>query len=189
MHNILRSTAVMAMFASALFSGASSAGDLYVGLSRATPGEYYADFDNAKHVQSYTHPHAMKLYGGMALSERYSVELGYGFFGTWKIADPTPASSATFNTSSKLLYVAGKATMPVSESFDLFGKFGLAANKFSTERNAQPSTSKSFVRPMLGFGMDYRITMHISGVLEYNYYGASDNSTQQKVELGLKYSF
>lgn len=189
MNHILRSTAVMATLASALFSGAASAGDIYVGLSRTTPGEATANFANAKNVENYNTPHSGKLYGGMALSDRYSVEIGYGLFGTWKMADPTPGSSATANLSSELLYVAGKANMPLGESFDLFGKFGLAANKYSMESSTQSPSSKSFVRPMMGFGAGYRITKQISGVLEYNYYGASGNFRAQKVELGLKYSF
>lgn len=189
MNNILRSTAVMATLASALLSGTANASDIYVGLSRTTPGEYFATFPSGKIVESYNYPLSIKLYGGMALNERYSVELGYGRFGTLKVADPTPGSQDEFHLTSKLLYVAGKASKPLGESFTLFGKFGLAANKYSTQYNQQPSRSESFVRPMLGFGVDYNVTKHISGVVEYNYYGATREFRQQKMELGLKYKF
>lgn len=189
MNITLRSTAVMATLASALFSGTASAGDTYLGLSRTTPGETSVTFPNAAPVENYNNPLAMKLYGGMSLSDRYSVELGYGFFGTWKAANPTPGSTETFSMSSRLLYAAGKAEVPLGESFSLFGKFGLAANRFTTRHNSQASESETFVRPMVGFGVDYNITKHITGVLEYNYYGKSGAMRQQKLELGLKYKF
>ena len=189
MNNILRSTAVMTTLASTLFSATASAADTYVGLSRTTPGEYYTDFAVAKGVENYNNPHALKLYGGMTLNDRYSVEVGYGLFGTYKLADPTPGSVATLNVSAKMAYVAGKASMPLGESFGLFGKFGLAVNRISETRNSQPAIKTSFVRPMLGFGFDYKITKHIAGVLEYNYYGSASGFQQQKVELGLKYAF
>lgn len=189
MNITLRSTVVMATLASALFSGSASAGDTYIGLSRTTPGEASVTFPNAAPVKNYNNPVAVKLYGGMALNDRYGIEIGYGAFGTWKAVNPTPGSTETFNMSFKLLYVAGKASKPLGESFSLFGKFGLAANKFSTQHSSQASESNTFVRPMLGFGVDYKISEHISGVLEYNYYGKSGGLTQQKLELGLKYKF
>lgn len=190
MNNILRSTAVMATLASALFSGAASAGDnTYIGLNVTTGGEAYASFAGAKHVENYNKPRSFKLYGGMAISDRYSLELGYGAFGTWKIADPTPGSSAAVDISSTVLYAAGRANMPLGESFNVFGKIGIAANRFSAESNFGASGVNSFVRPMFGFGVDYRITDRLAGVIEYHRYGKSGNSTQQKMELGLKYSF
>lgn len=42
---------------------------------------------------------------------------------------------------------------------------------------------------MMGFGVDYKFTKSTAAVLEYNYYGSSEHSKQQKLELGLKYSF
>lgn len=189
MNNNLRSTAVMATLASALFSGAASAGDTYLGLNVTTPGEGYADFANAKHVRNFNSPNSFKLYGGMAISDRYSLELGYGAFGTWKVADPTPGSSAAVSISSTVWYAAGRANMPLGESFNVFGKIGIAANRYSAESNFGTSGVNSFVRPMFGFGIDYRITDRLAGVLEYNRYGKNGNSTQQKMELGLKYSF
>lgn len=190
MNKLLRSTAVVATLASALFSGAASAADTpYIGLNVTTGGEAYADFAVAKHVENYNKPPSFKLYGGIAISDRFGLEVGYGDFGTWNIVDPTPGSNGAVNISSKLWYAAGKASMPLGESFKVFGKLGVAANKYSAESNLNVSGANSFVRPMIGFGADYRITNRIAAVLEFNRYGKSGNNTQQKLELGLKYSF
>lgn len=175
-----------------LLAGTAFAAEPYIGLSRTTPGEAYIDFATAKHVRNYNSPVAVKVYGGIKLTDRYGIEVGYGDFGTWKIANPAPGSTEEVRMASKVFYVAGTARMPVSEAFSLFGKFGLAANKFTSDRDVfqGSSGSKSSVRPLLGFGIDYKVTQRLSAVLEYNYYGTVGNgSQQQKAELGLKYAF
>lgn len=179
----------MATLATPFLAGTASAADTYVGLSRTTPGEAYVNFPAAKNVENQNSPLAMKLYGGIDLTDRYGIEMGYGFFGTHKTTDPTPGSRNEYRLSSRLIYVAGKASMPISESFSLFAKLGVAANTVSSESNLQASSRYTFIRPMAGFGVSYNLTKNIAGVLEYNYYGASKNFRQQKVELGLKYSF
>ena len=189
MNKILRRVAAMATLASAFIPVTAHASDMYSGLSRTTPGEAYMKFSNGVTVENSNSPLAMKIYGGIALSDRYSVELGYGIFGDYKIVDPTRGSTERYSVSTKLVYVAGKASVPLGESFSVFGKVGIAANKFSTKQNSLPAGSQSFVRPMVGFGADYAITKRISGVLEYNFYGSSGNRKQQKMELGVKYAF
>jgi opacity protein-like surface antigen len=171
------------------FAAPAFAETTYIGLSRATPGEAYADFPTAKHVVNYNSPLAIKLYGGLNLTDRYAVEFGYGAFGTWKIADPAPGSTDEVRSSSKLLYMAGRAGMPVTASVALFGKIGIAANRIAIDKRIDSSGRLSFVRPMLGFGVDYNITTNIAAVLEFNYYGAHNSYRQQKLELGLKYGF
>ncbi len=189
MNNTLRSAAVMATLASAFVTGNAYANDYYAGLSRTTPGEAYVTFPSGQGAANTNHPKPWKLYGGMALNDRYGVEVGYGFFGTYRVNDPSPGSSDRFSAASKMLYVAGKASAPISTSFSLFGKFGLAANRVSTQFNAQPAGNNNFVRPMLGFGIEYKVTNRVSGVLEYDYYGSSRNFRQQKLELGVKVGF
>ena len=171
-----------------LASTAVAAGP-YVGLSRTTPGEAYADFPAAKRIENQNNPLSMKLYGGVDLTDRYGIEIGYGFFGTWKVSDPTPGSNNEYHLSTKLLNVAGKASMPLGESFALFGKVGVAANEFTSVVNSQPAGSFSFVRPMFGVGASYNFTKNIAAVVEFNRYGSAHGNTQRKAELGVKYAF
>lgn len=186
----MRMVANVALIAAVtLFAGSALAENTYIGLSLTTPGEAYAGFPAAQHVRNYNSPLAMKLYGGINLTDRYAIEVGYGAFGTWKVANPAAGSTDEVRISSKLLYMAGKATMPVNDSILLFGKLGLAENMFSIDSGIQASGRTSFVSPMLGFGTNYNITKNIAAALEFNYYGAQNRYKQQKLELGLKYGF
>jgi opacity protein-like surface antigen len=188
---VLRAALVATVsLAATLLSPAAQAESFYVGLNRTTPGEAYADFAATRQVRNYNSPVALKLYGGMNLSDNYAIEIGVGDFGTWKMANPAAGSKEEVRISSKLLYVAGKASMPIGESVTAFAKLGIAQNKFSTEGTATASSSSSSLRPMLGFGATYSFTPHIAATLEFNYYGkAGNNFTQQKLELGLQYKF
>jgi OOP family OmpA-OmpF porin len=150
-------------------AGSASAQDAYVGINRTTPGE---------------------AYGGFNIDGTYAIEAGYGFFGTWKVANPAAGSKEEVRISSKMMYLAGKASMPLGERFSVFGKLGLASNKFTTEGTNITSSSTSTVRPMLGFGASASVTRNIAVVLEFNYYGKADkNYTQQKLEIGVQYGF
>lgn len=177
--------------AASLLAGTAFAENAYIGLSRTTPGEAYANFATAQNVENSNTPNAWKLYGGFNLSDRYAIEAGYGAFGTWKITNPTAGSTEEVRITSSVVYLAGKAGLPVSDAFSLFGKIGLAANRFNTESSGlQAANNSSSVRPMLGFGANYDITKNIAAVLEFNYYGtAGQNFKQQKLELGLKFGF
>jgi opacity protein-like surface antigen len=174
----------------ALSAGSAYADGGYIGLARTTPGETYIDFAAAKRVENYNNPVALKLYGGINLTDQYAIEAGYGAFGTWKVANPASGSKEEVRISSKLMYVAGKASMPIGDSLTAFAKLGIAYNKVSNEGTAIASSSMSSVRPMLGFGASYSVTPHIAATLEFNYYGkVGNNYKQQKLELGLQYKF
>ena len=187
----MKPVAYVALIAVAtLLAGTAFAQDTYIGLSRATPGEAYVDFATAKHVRNYNSPVALKVYGGVNLTAHYGIEVGYGDFGSLRTANPTVGSTEEVRMASTLFYAAGTGRMPVSESFSLFGKLGLASNKFTIDPNFQASSSTSSVRQMLGFGADVKFTKHLSAVLEFNYYGTAGKTfKQQKLETGLKYAF
>lgn len=172
-----------------LCAGSAYANGGYLGLARTTPGETYVDFAAARGVENYNSPVALKFYGGIKLTEQYAIEVGYGAFGTWKVANPAPGSKEEVHLSSRLMYVAGKASMPVGESLAAFAKLGIASNKLSSKGSSIASSSTSAVRPMLGLGASYDVTPHIAATLEFNYYGKAGNFKQQKVELGLQYKF
>jgi len=171
---------MFAMFACA----AASADDFYLGLARATPGEAYADFANAKHVRNYNSPSAYLITGGYNWSEQLGIEAGYGDFGVWKMADPSPGSTLESQLSTSVAYTAVTGRMQLSNGFGLFGKLGLARNRYRF-----PTETVSTVRPMFGFGTSYGITKNLSVKLEYDYFGNTGKGTQEKAALGLSYGF
>jgi OOP family OmpA-OmpF porin len=170
------------------FAPAACAQDMYVGLSVTTPGETYTDFPTARHVRNNNNPLGVKLEAGVELAPGFALEAGYGAFGTWKTADPTPGSGRQVRGSAALLYVAGKGDVAITDALSLFGKLGIAANRFRFSDEHQ-AVHTSFVRPMIGFGADYAITKHFGVSLEYDYFGAAGGYRQQKLGLGAKLRF
>lgn len=185
----LKTIAPFALAAAAMsLAGSACAQHSYVGLSVTTPGETYSDFPSARHVKNNNNPLGMKLDGGINLADGYALEAGYGSFGTWKTHDLAPGSTQEVRGSATLLYAAGKRSFAVGDALSLFGKLGIAANRFKFSDGHQ-AVHTSFVRPMMGFGADFVITKNVGLNLEYNYYGADARYRQQKLEAGVKFGF
>jgi opacity protein-like surface antigen len=183
----MKIVAALALAGAAMpFSGAAWAQNTYLGLSVTTPGETYLDFPSAQHVKNNNNPLGVKLDAGINLSGGYALEAGYGAFGTWKTADP--GSTAQVRSSATLFYLAGKRSIAVGGAWSLFGKLGIAANRFKLDEQRQ-AVHTSFARPMIGFGTAYAITDHIGANLEYDYYGADGRYRQQKLGLGVTARF
>lgn len=184
---------VLSLCAAALACAAAAhATEPYVGINLTTPGEANFRINNAL-VPNDRRPHPLKIYAGLQFTPLWAAELGYGAFGTWGASDPTGGSSYQAQLSSKVAYVAGRATQPLSDSFLLFGKAGLALNRVDRQDSQGFSAHESFVRPMLGGGLTWRIAPQVSATVEYAYYGArrSDGQQfrQQKLEAGLAFHF
>lgn len=181
-------------FAAAALACACSAhaADPYVGLNLTTPGE--ARFNiNGHDVSNDNKPHAVKLYAGLQFTPTWAAELGYGAFGSYHAADPTPGSPLRVSMSARVAYLAARASTPLGDSFALFGKVGLALNRLKASDSLGHADHDSFVRPMFGGGLEYKLTPQLSATVEYNRYGSRSQEgsrfTQQKAELGLAFKF
>jgi len=168
------------------------AADPYVGVNLTTPGE--ANFNIKRHdVANDNKPHAMKLYAGLQFTPLWAAELGYGAFGSYRAADPTPGSHYQLKMSANVTYVAARATTSLGDSFALFGKLGLAVNRLKASDSLGHTDHESFVRPMFGGGLAWKLTPQLSATVEYNRYGSrrseGDRFTQQKAEVGLAFRF
>ncbi len=174
------------------FAAAAHAADPYVGLNLTTPGEATFRINN-RLVPNDNHPRSVKLYTGLQFTPTWAAELGYGAFGTWQATDRTGGATVQASLSSKVAYVAARATQPLGDSFELFGKAGLALNRVSRQDSLGFSARQSFVRPMLGGGLAWKMTPQLSATVEYAYYGSrrsnGEQFTQQKLEAGLVLHF
>ncbi|MEO6276977.1 outer membrane beta-barrel protein [Roseateles sp.] len=184
--------AAAALVLAASAHAADPAAKHYFGLNLTTPGE--ANFDiNGRNVANDNHPRAVKLYAGLQFTPTWGAEAGYGAFGSWHAADPAPGASYQTRLGSKVVYLAGRATMPLGESFALFGKAGLALNRLSQHDSLGHAARENFVRPMAGGGLEWRLAPQVSATAEYAYYGSrrgdGDRFTQQKAEVGLAFKF
>ncbi len=137
---------------------------------------------------------------GQALSENWGYEIGYIHFGKW--AGKETVGTVTDKTSflTRSLYAAAVGTLPLNESFSLFGKLGVAANytkgDFSTvdtatpANNAKGSDSETKYKPMAGIGAAYHFDKRLAVIAEYQYFGkVSGDLKVDAWTIGLKYGF
>ena len=174
------------------FASAAQAADTYFGINLTTPGE--ANFNiNGHDVANSNKPHAVKLYAGLQFTPTWAAELGYGAFGSYRATDPTPGSSYQVKMAASVTYAAARATTSLNDSFALFGRFGLAMNRVKASDSLGHADHETFVRPMFGGGLEWKLAPQVSATVEYNRYGShnSDGSrfTQQKAEAGLAFRF
>ncbi|MFG6487328.1 outer membrane beta-barrel protein [Roseateles sp. BYS78W] len=175
-----------------LLAASAHAADPYVGINLATPGE--ANFSiNGRNVGNDNHPRAVKLYAGLQFTPDWAAELGYGAFGSWHATDPVPGSSAQARLASSVVYLAARGSTPLGESFALFGRLGVAVNRLKASDSLGHSDRESFVRPLFGGGLEWKLAPQLSATVEYNHYGSRSGDggrfTQQKAEVGLAFKF
>jgi OmpA-OmpF porin, OOP family len=170
----------------------TQAAEPYVGLSLATPGEASIGH-GGKTLNNLNNPTALKLYGGVALGDGWSLEAGYGAFGSWRFSDPSSTPRFEARMASRAVTAAARYSVDLGDSVAVFGKVGLAANRLRYSDSSGQSARDGFVRPMWGFGAELKLGDHLSVPLEFEHLGASNTRfgkyRQQKLELGLRYKF
>jgi OOP family OmpA-OmpF porin len=132
-------------------------------------------------------------FGGYRYNQNLAVELAYTG-ASYIYTTPTPAGARTLNKQIVLALTA-VGTMPVNESFSVFGKLGVASS--SSENNAVAGEQKtSRFAPTFGAGVEYKFTPVITGRLGVDVYGVSatisqikQNSNATVVNAGVSYSF
>ncbi|WP_431261032.1 outer membrane beta-barrel protein [Roseateles chitinivorans] len=177
----------------AWIASAALAADPYAGLSWATPGEARLDIGPSTTIRNDNHPTALRLYGGLRFSPEWSVEAGYGAFGHWRFTDPTPGSRDTARISSDVFSLAGRYTVDLDDTFAVFGKAGLALNRFRYRDSLGQSARDRLVRPMWGLGVEARFGDRLSVPLEFESFGGGRTQLgefrQRKLEIGVKLGF
>ena len=72
-----------------------------------------------------------KVFAGYDFDKTWAIEGGYADFGSKDYSYVTGAGNGSVNTDSHGYYLAGKATMPVTDKVGVFGKLGVAKVKNS----------------------------------------------------------
>jgi OOP family OmpA-OmpF porin len=137
-------------------------------------------------------PNGGSLGLGYIFNKNWDAEIGYTDFGTVKSIGISPQKSLKTQT----IYAAGIGKLPITESFSIFGKAGLAFNysKLSSE-GISKEFSKTLQELLLGAGLSYQFTRELAAIIDYTYYGkgkVTNNSAEFKldqVSFGLKYNF
>jgi OOP family OmpA-OmpF porin len=164
---------------------AQAADDFYAGFGLSNAGKLSLS-TSAGRTQNINKPRPFSLYGGYKLNDNFAVEAGYSDFGTFKFG-----SGAELDLSA--LYVAGKGSVNVSDSFTLFAKAGVA--RIAVDKSGPGYYGDDFakVRPMLGIGAGYRLSERATVELELVKYSKINNATTNlkvnQLRLGANYRF
>jgi OOP family OmpA-OmpF porin len=124
----------------------------YVGVGAAT----------AKNVQTDDYRTGGKIYGGYQVNQTWAAEAGYTDYGNKDVANGT--------TKSNSYYVAGKATMPINERFNAYGKLGVqhSERKFdSAALNVKDTDTGAYG----ALGVEYKLNQQVALTAEYERYG------------------
>ncbi|MBA5690436.1 porin family protein [Rugamonas apoptosis] len=172
---------------------AASAEDFYGGASVAHGGKLtFTNPVNGKSTES-DGKTALKLYGGVALTDYLALEGGYAQYGTTtfdKTALGLP-QAPTFKLRN--LTLAGRLTHHFNDDWSLFAKAGIANSRFSASDGAGEQDSVTSTKPLLGLGMAYNVSKAVALTVEIEHIGATNKPglkvKQDALQLGVKVGF
>ncbi|WP_342120190.1 outer membrane protein [Pseudoduganella sp. OTU4001] len=168
-------------------AASANAQDYFAGAAIIAPGNTNLNTASGR-IESSNDPLRFKLYGGMNFSDSLALEAGYAHFGKDRFA-------GNIGISSDTLYAAARGTWRLNDSFELFGRAGISAQRYRMDNLAGAPDSKSGFSPLLGVGMGYKLTDKVTLTLEAEHFGRIDVTNKGKhfgrggYSAGLKYSF
>lgn len=168
-------------------------GRFYAGIAT---GQSKSTLENpaGERFSSTKHPLAVKLYGGVALTDYLALEAGFsGATGKYEFDRRLFGSATEPRLSSRALYVAVKGTVAVSERIDLHAKLGAAHSRFEMSNAGVNDRKLSGTKPMVGIGAAYKLTEKVAATLEFEHYGTVREQgyelSQRRLQAGLKFGF
>ncbi|KQV55394.1 outer membrane beta-barrel protein [Duganella sp. Root336D2] len=171
-------------------AGSASAQDYFAGVAVIAPGDSHLD-TQAGRIKGSNDPLRFKLYGGINLSDSFALEAGYARFGKDRFA----ATGVKAGISTDILYLAARGTWHLGDSFELFGRAGIAAQRYRIDGLAGTADSKSGFAPLLGVGLGYKLSDTLTLTVEAEHFGRVEIGNKNRhfgrgaYSAGLKYSF
>lgn len=146
----------------------AQAQDYFGGISVIAPGSTHLDTTDGGRITSTNDPLRFKVYGGKQLSEHFALETGLTFFGKDRFTAP---GGGELGISSNSAYIAARGTLPIGDSFEVFARAGLTAQRFRASNHLGEKDSESGVSGMLGLGVGYKLTDKLTLTLEVEHFG------------------
>lgn len=149
-----------------LSSSCAFAGPGYVGINAGSTKQTIS-FDGESASENTT---GARVYGGFQVNPSFGIEAGYVNFG--KVSESEDGLTVTFKPTA--IYAAATGTMPMSPSFNLIGKLGLARTESTLTLAGQGqrfALEKKNSGVMFGFGAEYKFSETMTIVAEYEDFG------------------
>lgn len=182
----MKNTLAIAVLAAAAAPMAAHAQGSYVGAGLGY-AEQKVSIDTFGHFKE--SDLALKVFTGFNFDKNFGIEAGFTDLGTAEYANGRVGSKA------RSFYVAGTATLPLSEKFALTAKLGVAKNRAKVVRHGFGDEKDKKTDTLIGVGGTLKITQTISAFIEYENYGnmmkpASIGSIKAAVvSTGMRFSF
>ncbi|MBB3118893.1 porin family protein [Pseudoduganella violacea] len=150
---------------------------------------------NANGASLKDHDTGYKLYAGYEFNNTFGIE---GGFTDLRKAEASVAKVMSANTKTRNFYVAGTATLPLNEQFNVFAKAGFARNHVKATVSSiygSGSDTANRTSPLLGIGASYKFNKNVSLVAEFEHFGKvakGDDGLNLKANLlsfGVRYKF
>lgn len=170
----LASVAGLLVASSASASGAYFGGQLGYGMTHQ-PGFTNTDVSRLTAYSRSNTPNGLagRVFGGYDVTTNFSAEMGFTKFSnaTAKLTATAPASGTLKETvKTYAVDLVGKATMPLQDGFNIYGKAGVAylhgagnvtLSTVGTTLNGRTSVDRKFL-PTFGAGVGYEINKNVS---------------------------
>ena len=157
----------------------------YAGAAIGAKGKLTFSRDGVSKEES-NRPLSYKVFGGYQLNDNFALEAGYTNLGNFNYG-----SGPELDLS--VAYLAAKGSIPLGESFSVYGKLGVARHGQKVSGIGAVDGSYHKVKAMFGVGTAYKLTENVSLTAEVVNYGTVKNRVgvikARKFELGVNYSF
>ena len=147
-------------------SSVAFAGPGYVGVNAGST-THTISFDGESGSEKTT---GARVYGGYQVNPSFGIEAGYVNFG--KVTATDEGLTVTFKPTA--IYAAATGTMPMSPSFNLIGKLGVARAKSTfglAYQGDRASADNKDTGVMYGIGAEYKFSDTMTIVAEYEDFG------------------
>ncbi|WP_426342407.1 outer membrane beta-barrel protein [Pseudoduganella sp. S-14] len=173
--------------ASILAPLSASAGDFYAGVTGAGGGKL--TFRNAANGNSVTEDSKplLGIYGGWNFADGLALEGGYRQSGQVHFDKSALGLAAEPTFKFNTAYLAVRMSHQFNDEWSVFGKAGLARNRFSSSNGSGAHDSESDTRPLLDLGLAYNVSKAVALTLDYEYIGRTSKPGLHVKQSGLRY--
>ena len=160
-----------------------------------TLGVGQSDYSNLGPGVSAQRPTGFNLGVGFAIDKTWDLEVGYLHFGNFNFSETIAVGeTVSVKGDTQSIYAAAIGKVPVSETFSVFGKIGLAVHRSDVTDITPLGTEKASdtkVNYLLGGGVSYQFTKELTGLVDYTYFDkVNDGDTKLSLlSVGLRYAF
>ena len=182
----------------ALIAGITVAGAAQAQAPRSYVGVGVASADHDLRIGGLGNPGSdgykasAKIFGGVELTPMFGVEAGYTHLSDADHTFTIGNTAGRATTDGSRSYLAGKATMPVSDAFSVYGKLGAGYSKVNL-KSSTPLISRDDSKTELygAIGGQFNLNEKVALTLEYERYGKKKDYgvKADAITAGAKFSF